>query len=168
MKFKNSYLVILFGLLASVHLACNPWGEMKSEADTDASPASDEVAKEKTLENAQKPIVLSEEQFSQLVADFTTSKKQFKGSKPCIIDFYADWCRPCKMLAPLFEEMAGKYGDKIDFYKVDFDACPNISAAYKINIIPVLFFYDKNGAFHQKMGVPSEEELENILKTMLE
>ena len=111
--------------------------------------------------------MLSEEQFKQGVVDYTSSEKKFKGKKPCVIDFYADWCRPCRIFAPTFEKMAEKYGDKMNFYKVNVDYCKSLSAAYNITAIPTLFFFDKKGALTRVQGVPSEEEFENFLKTFV-
>jgi len=167
-KLKYSYLIILLGLLAFMNLACSTSVEAENEMDSaKVEPSAlEEVVKEEKQEIAQTPIVLSEEQFRLRVMDFMSNEPRFKGEKPCAIDFYADWCRPCKILAPIFEKMAGKYGDKVNFYKVNVDYSPNISAAYGVTSIPTLFFYDRNGTLYKIMGLPSEEELENTIKAI--
>jgi len=158
----------LFGMLVCVNFACNSSAEAKNEENASMSKrqvlVSEQVATETT---GRKPLVLSEEQFKQLVVDFTSVNKSFKGKKPCVIDFYADWCRPCRMLVPIFEKMAEKYGDKIDFYKVNVDYAKNLSTVYRIQSIPTLFFFDKKGTLAQMMGLPSEEEIENAINTIL-
>ena len=168
---KYGLFVILFGVLACVNLACNTSAEAKNETDVSVAEvqelAYEEVANDEMQETEHKPIVISEEQFKQLVVDFTSNNVKFKGKKPCVIDFYADWCRPCKMLAPTLEKIAEKYGNDVNFYKVNVDFCKNLSAAYGITNIPTLFFYDKKGTLYKMVGVPSEEELENAIKTIL-
>jgi len=171
-RFKYSFWAFLLGLLTCVNFACSPSVSGENEASQNMTntqvfrPVS--MVEVETQGVSQKPIVLSEMQYKQLVVDFTTSDKKFKGEKPCVIDFYAEWCRPCKILAPTFEKMAEKYGDQVNFYKVDVDNCKNLSAAYSIISIPTLFFFDKKGMLNRAMGVPSEEELENAIMAIMQ
>ena len=169
-KRKYRVLVFLFGMLASIHSACNISAKTGKEVE-EMEVEIQEVVENPVVENGQtssyKPILLSEEQFKQWVVDFTSSNKKFKGEKPCVIDFYADWCRPCKLLAPLFDEMAGKYGDRVNFYKINTDKYRNLSLAYNVTVIPTLLFFDKEGKINQMVGMPSEEELENAVKSIL-
>jgi thioredoxin len=167
-KLKNSVFVCMLGLLGYVILACNASAEAKNELDSSVQKFVQEpVVVAENQETTQKPIVLSEEQFAKLVVDFTSSDKKFKGKKPCIIDFYADWCHPCRVFSPIFEKMAEKYGDKVSFYKVNVDNCKNLSNAYNITNIPTLFFFDKKGTLSQAVGVPSEEDFENAVKMIM-
>ena len=168
---RHRFFVIV-GLLVCVHVACNSSAETPNDkgairVEVQASPAA-EAQKEKPQEAPPKPITLSEEQYRQWVADFTSGEKKFIGKKPCVVDFYADWCRPCRILAPTFEKMAEKYGNKVNFYKVNVDYCKSLSAAYNITNIPTLFFYDKKGTLSRMLGVPSEEELENAIGTIMQ
>jgi len=146
----HSILAIMFGCLVYANTACNASAETKND------------------EPAYKPIVLSEEDFTNLVVDFTSNDKKYKGEKPCIIDFYADWCGPCRRFAPTFEKVAEKYGDKVNFYKVNTDHCKRIAATYSITSIPTLFFFDKKGTLSRAVGVPSEEELENAVRIIMQ
>jgi len=166
-RLKYSAFASLLGLLVCVSVACSATAEAKNEADSNEMQEW-VVVETESQTTACTPIVLSEEQYIKLVADFTSSDKKFKGKKPCIIDFYADWCRPCRMFAPTFENMAEKYGNKIDFYKVNTDNCKKLSAAYSINNIPTLFFFDKKGTLHRAVGAPSEEEFENAIKQIMQ
>lgn len=111
--------------------------------------------------------VLTEDQFILAVADYTGDKSTYKGSKPCVIDFYADWCGPCKRLSPLVEAMAEKYQDQVLFYKVDVDAAPDLAAAYGISSIPCLFFC-ANGKMTNTVGLLPEEMLEEQILKLLE
>jgi thioredoxin len=157
----------LFGWLVYANMACNTSVEAKSEENASVAEMQEsvsvQVATAETEQTAIKPVVLSEEQFKQLVVDFTSSNQNFKGEKPCVIDFYADWCRPCKALVPIFEKMAEKYGDEINFYKVNVDDCKKLSAVYNVRAIPTLFFFNKKGTLTQMVGRPSEEEIENAI-----
>ena len=169
---KNSVLVFSLGVLGCVNLACNTSVEAKNGNNLSKIEMqvlnSDLIMEADSQKTAHKPMVLSEEQFAKLVVDFTSTDKKFKGKKPCVIDFYADWCRPCRFFAPTFEKMAEKYGDKVNFYKVNTDDCKKLSAAYSITNIPTLFFFDKKGTLRRAVGAPSEEEFENAIKTIMQ
>lgn len=76
-------------------------------------------------------------------ADATTWK--YKGTRPCVIDFYTTWCGPCKMLAPIIEQLAQEYNGKVDFYKVDTEKEPELAALFGIRSIPTLLFVPQEG-----------------------
>ncbi len=109
------------------------------------------------------------------LADFETKvfnyKKEkewkFEGEKPAIIDFYADWCGPCKMVAPIFEELAAEFPD-IDIYKVDTEAEQQLSAMFGIRSIPSILFIPSDG--RQPMmqaGALPKEALKDVIKKEL-
>lgn len=123
--------------------------------------------KEEMQQQSAKPILLSEEQYVQLIADFRTSDKKYKGEKPCVVDFYANWCHPCKMMLPTFEKLAEKYGDEVNFYKINVDSVPNIAVAYNITSIPTLFFINSKGTFSKTIGLLSEEEMEKSIQSII-
>lgn len=88
---------------------------------------------------------LTKETFKEKVFDYETDKEwQFKGSLPCIIDFYADWCGPCKMVAPVLEELAKEYEGKINIYKIDTESEQELAAVFGIRSIPSLLFCPLN------------------------
>jgi len=79
---------------------------------------------------------LTTETFKEKVFDYTQNEEwSFKGTKPAIIDFYADWCEPCKAIAPILEELDGEYDD-VDFYKVNTEEQSELAAAFSIRSIP--------------------------------
>ena len=81
--------------------------------------------------------LLTKETFLEKVFNFEKNKEwKFEGDKPAIIDFYADWCGPCKMVAPILEELSEEYEGKVDIYKVDTEAEQELSAAFAIRSIP--------------------------------
>jgi thioredoxin 1 len=80
-------------------------------------------------------------EFKTKVFDYEAKKEwDFQGEKPALIDFYADWCGPCKMVAPILEELAQEYGDKIDIYKVDTEKEMDLAGMFGIRSIPSLLF----------------------------
>ncbi|MFT5750113.1 MAG: thioredoxin 1 [Ancylomarina sp.] len=93
-----------------------------------------------------KVIALDDESFKEKVFDFEKEKEWvFKGDKPVIVDFYADWCGPCKRVAPILEELQKEYGDAIQIYKVDTDKAKAVSAAFGITSIPSFLFVPAKG-----------------------
>lgn len=84
---------------------------------------------------------LTSETFKEKVFDFETEKVwKFKGELPCVIDFYADWCGPCKMVAPIMEELSKEYAGKVNIYKVDTEAEQELAAVFGIRSIPSILF----------------------------
>ena len=87
-------------------------------------------------------INLAKAEFLTKVANYEENPQEWNylGDKPCIIDFYADWCGPCKMVAPILEELAEEYKDDIYIYKVDTEAEQELAAAFGIRSIPSILF----------------------------
>jgi len=93
-----------------------------------------------------KTIKLTTEDFKHLVFDYTTETEwKYKGTLPAIIDFYADWCGPCKMVAPVLEELAAEYADKLVIYKVDTEVEQELSSVFDIRSIPTFLFIPITG-----------------------
>ena len=115
------------------------------------------------------PIHLTKAEFITKVANFEANPTDWKylGDKPCIIDFYATWCGPCKMVAPILEDLAKEYNGKINFYKVDVDAEPEIAAAYGIQSIPTIFFCPMNGTPQISQGAMPKESFQKTITDVL-
>ncbi len=109
---------------------------------------------------------LSSEEFKQLVADFPSNKNAYIGNGPCVVDFFAGWCGPCKQLSPIIEQMAQKYAGKVSFYKVDIDQASDVSNAYGIQSIPTLFFC-ADGEINSITGAPDESQLDEMIKQLI-
>lgn len=91
-------------------------------------------------------IKLTTEEFKNKVFNYETDKEwKYKGTLPAIIDFYADWCGPCKMVSPILEELGKEYEGKIVIYKVDTEAEQELSAVFGIRSIPTFLFIPVNG-----------------------
>lgn len=90
-------------------------------------------------------IHLTTSEFKNKVFDFDkNSEWKFEGQKPAVIDFYADWCGPCKMVAPVLESLSEEYKDRIDIYKVNTENEPVLASAFGIRSIPSLLFIPLN------------------------
>ena len=91
----------------------------------------------------------------------------FEGSRPAVIDFYATWCGPCKMTAPIIERLARQYKGKIDFYKVDIDQERELAQLFGIQSIPTFLFIPLLGQPTIQMGAMQMADFEEIIKTEL-
>jgi len=110
---------------------------------------------------------LNLESFKTKVFDPETSKEwTFKGQRPAIIDFYADWCGPCHMLAPILERVAMRFEGKVDIYKINTEASPELSAMFGIRGIPSLLFIPLNGEPSMNSGVIPEEAFVHAIEDL--
>ncbi|MCX7696489.1 MAG: thioredoxin [Bacteroidales bacterium] len=110
-------------------------------------------------------IYLTTQDFIDKIFDYRTNKQwKFKGSRPCVIDFYADWCRPCKMVAPIMQELAVEYAGKIDFYKVNTDKERELAAVFGIQSIPSILFCPLNDKPVMAIGAYPKEEYVRMIE----
>ncbi len=111
---------------------------------------------------------LTKETFQSKVFNYENSKDwKFEGDKPALIDFYADWCGPCKTVAPILEELAEEYGDKLDIYKIDTEAEQELAGVFGIKSIPSLLFVPKDGQPQMAMGALPKDTFEKAIKDVL-
>ena len=114
-------------------------------------------------------INLTEKEFIQHVADYHAphSSWHYFGNLPAIVDFYAGWCGPCRVLAPVLEELAEVYKDQIVVYKVDVDRCEVLAEAYDIRSIPTTLFIPMKGRPVKMVGAISKKELDRQIHEVL-
>ena len=113
-------------------------------------------------------IHLTSEQFKKDIFDYTTETEwKYKGEVPAIIDFYADWCGPCKMVAPVLEELSNEYDGKLNIYKVDTEVEQELSAVFRIRSIPSILFIPKDKQPMMQAGAMPKHMLEEIIKERL-
>jgi thioredoxin 1 len=111
---------------------------------------------------------LTKATFLEKVFNFEKNKEwKFEGERPAVIDFYADWCGPCKTIAPILEQLSEEYGDKIDVYKIDTEAEQELAAAFGIRSIPSMLFCPAEGQPQMANGALPKPELERIIADVL-
>jgi thioredoxin 1 len=111
---------------------------------------------------------LTKETFISKVFDYENNKEwKYNGELPCLIDFYADWCGPCKMVAPILEELAKEYDGKMNIFKIDTEAETELASIFGIRSIPSLLFVPKVGQPQMAMGALPKETLEKAFKEVL-
>jgi thioredoxin len=111
---------------------------------------------------------LTTESFKQKVFNFEENEEwKFEGDLPCIIDFYANWCGPCKMVAPVLEELSEEYKGKVNVYKINTEEEADLSAAFGIQSIPTLLFIPKDGKPQMAQGALPKESFHQAIKDVL-
>ena len=112
-------------------------------------------------------VKLTADKFKEEIFDYTQEKEwNFKGEKPAIIDFYADWCGPCQMVAPILEELSNEYPDVV-IYKVDTEVEQELSAIFQIRSIPSILFIPKDKQPMMQAGALPKAAMEDVIKKEL-
>ena len=117
-----------------------------------------------------KPISLTAETFKQRVLNYKPGNNEwhYLGDKPCLIDFWASWCGPCRMLAPHLEEMAKKFAGQIYIYKIDTQAERELAQLFQISSIPTLLFVPADGSMPTlERGYRNAQQLEEMINKYL-
>ena len=114
-------------------------------------------------------IQMNKQMFLDKVFDYTTSATEWKyqGDKPAVIDFYATWCGPCRMVAPILKDLAKEYGDSIVIYKVDTDKEKELSMAMGIRSLPTIVFIPKTGQPQVIVGAAEEATFRRAIDEVL-
>lgn len=111
---------------------------------------------------------LTAETFKQKVFNYEKNTEwKFEGDKPAVIDFYADWCGPCKMVAPVLEELSQEYKGKLDIYKVDTEAEQELASVFGIRSIPSILFIPVGAQPQMAMGALPKESFKSAFKDVL-
>lgn len=111
---------------------------------------------------------LDKEKFLNDVFNYEEKKDwDFQGDLPAIIDFYADWCGPCKMVAPVLEELAKEYEGKIKIYQIDTEVEQELAAVFQIRSIPSLLFIPKDGQPQMAQGALPKHTMEKAINDIL-
>lgn len=111
---------------------------------------------------------INEAQFLEKVFNYRNDSTDITLSRPAVVDFWAPWCAPCLRIAPILNELAEKYGDKVDFYKMNIDENQQVAQDLRISSIPlVVFFPAGSHPFKGAVGVQPVEVYENAVKEMI-
>jgi len=123
----------------------------------------------KTMETTINNVVhLTTQEFKDKVFDYEVEKEwKYKGELPAIIDFYANWCAPCKMVAVVLQELAAEYAGKVVVYKIDTEKEQELSAAFRISSIPSILFIPKNGQPQMAVGALPRASFEQAINEIL-
>jgi thioredoxin len=112
--------------------------------------------------------LLTKETFLQKVFNYEQNKEwKFEGDLPCIIDFYADWCGPCKMVSPVLQELAGEYQGKLNVYKIDTDAEQELASLFGIQSIPSILFVPLDDKPQMSVGALPKNSIKKAIEEVL-
>ncbi|WP_245935022.1 thioredoxin [Breznakibacter xylanolyticus] len=115
-----------------------------------------------------KVVYLTKETFKAKVFDYEANKEwKYAGNVPAIVDFYADWCGPCRMLSPVLEDLQKQYGNKLQVYKINTDKEKELAATFGIRSLPTVVFIPLEGQPQAVMGFQPKESLEQIISNVL-
>lgn len=141
--------------------ACN------SASNSNKNGGCDKECSTSAIKQKAGSIKLTTEEFIKKVADISKEEWKYLGDKPAIIDFYADWCGPCRQIAPTIEEIAKQYNGQLYIYKVNVDESPELAQKFKISAIPTIMFIPTNGTPITERGVISMEGFKRYIKEIL-
>lgn len=111
---------------------------------------------------------LTKESFLKKVFDYENNQEwNYKGERPAIIDFYADWCGPCKMVAPIMEELSEEYEGLVDIYKIDTEAEQELAAVFGIRSIPSILFIPVDGQPQMAAGALPKAQFVKLIEEQL-
>lgn len=113
-------------------------------------------------------VYLTADQFKSQVFNYSTQKEwKYVGKVPAILDFYADWCGPCRMVSPILEELQKEYQGKIQVFKINTDKETEIAGAFQIQSLPTLVFIPLDGKPQGIMGAQPKANLEKMINEVL-
>ena len=159
MKSLRKYVIAAVALLLGL-VSLNVYAQQSAEktaAKTDAKQTKDANVME-----------LTKAEFLKKVYNYETQKEwKYQGDKPCILDFYATWCGPCRMLSPHLDALAKEYKGKIYVYKINVDKERDLAAAFGASSIPLIIFVPMNGQPQANRGYLPKDDLEDAINTVL-
>lgn len=174
----KSNILIASCLLSLVLVACHSKNQDKTDdaqatqTEQQGNPyisdtqAQDTPVKEENLSG--EVVVLTASDFVDRITEINNENGfRYKGTTPCIVDFYADWCGPCRRIQPMMERMAQKYKGQLIIYKINVDRAGDICERFGIQSIPTLMFFRRDEAPGRMVGAPSERELESTITDFL-
>lgn len=160
----------IFRLLAAALLITNISCKQNSSAKDENTISK----QENKFDNKGTVVHIDNAAFKEIIMDYTANPKSwvFKGQKPCIVDFYADWCGPCRTASPILEELARKYKGKIVVYKVNTDQERELGTVFGISTIPAFLWVPKTGNPTMSSGIAqtreaTRDQFEKMIQDML-
>jgi thioredoxin len=163
-------LSFLFTILLSVtlisctNLAGNTEGGQTNSANTNS------ISGDERSQDELKPEYLTYDSFLEKVWDFESNPQEwiYEGDVPCVIDFYADWCKPCRMVAPIMDDLAKEYNGKVKIYKIDVDKEKRLASVFQVRSIPSVLFSPMEGRPMMQAGaLPKAQYIKIIEENLL-
>lgn len=166
MTMKRKGILLMVAAIAITLTACNRHSQNNNSNSKETNTINTENNMTTTTA---KTIHLTRADFLNKVANFEKSpdKWVYLGDKPAIIDFYADWCGPCKMIAPILDELAEEYDGQIYIYKVDTEAEQQLAAEFGIRSIPSLLFVPMDEAPQMAQGALPKDAFKQAIEEVL-
>jgi thioredoxin 1 len=162
---KNLVFLFVFAVLLLQN--CNS-GQANNKGDEKSgSKPSEEKTVTQTVSDDGGTVNLTKEIFLERVWDYQKSPQKwvYKGDKPALIDFYADWCGPCKIASPILNELSKEYGGKIIVYKIDTEVEQELAAIFRVRSIPAFLYIPVGGKPVMMSGIArSKEETKNMFR----
>ncbi len=156
--------LLLISLVSIAFLSSCGSSDDKKETKKQDATSSESTANEKSYVKT-----MSYNDFIKKVWDFEANTNDFifKGDKPCVVDFFATWCGPCKMISPILEKLAKEYDGKVDFYKVDTDKEPKLAMVLQIQYLPTVLFAKDGEQPEKSIGGKDEEYFRSQINKLL-
>lgn len=165
---KTSFLIFTIAIFI---MACNSGTNKPQTTEENQNVVIVEepaAAETEITKETGKVITLNNASFRQTVHDYKANPKwEYKGDLPCIVDFYADWCRPCREIAPILDELAKEYDGKINIYKVNSDFEGELTNFYGVQYLPTLLFCKMKGEPLKQVGAFSKSDFIRMIENDL-
>jgi len=168
---KRIILVIM--LLSPLFMyACKDTGNSNADEtkEVQKSVAEKQKAPKENGDDDKAAITINEEQFKEKIMDFEKNDTwNYKGDKPAIVDFYADWCAPCRVTSPILEDLAKEYKGQINVYKVDIEKDKKLASVFGVRSIPTFLYIPKDGSPRKATGIgKSKKDTRKMFKKNIE
>ncbi len=158
----KNFKTILLLIVAIIAVSCSNSTETKAQSDNKTQSEETNIVEGKTIH-------MNKDMFIERVMDFQANKEEWNyiGDKPAIIDFYADWCKPCKLIAPIMDELAEEYKGQIYIYKVDTQVERELASVFGIRSIPAVLFIPMEGQPQMSTGALPKETFKSAIDDFL-
>jgi len=169
-KIAFSIIAVAILGLSCTNGSANSLESSDKEVKSVATTVSDESGDDQT-KGSGKPVYLTKQDFLEKVMNYEKNQSEwvYEGDMPALIDFYADWCGPCRKAAPILEELAKEYEGKIHIYKVDTQKEQELASVFGIQSIPAFLFVPQKGRPTMSNGIAqTDEETKAMFKKMID